>query len=206
MDKSKLKKLFSPGFYVVHNKKYREMIRKDEVFNATFRNGHTKLSLRDKRAYKYEWKAVQLYRKFQANQGTIWGYYYKLRLFNFCNKTGIDFGGNINFGEGLLIGHWGRIVVNGSAKFGNEVMLTHGVTIGRDIRGKRAGAPTIGNKVCIRTNSTIVGNITIGDDVIIAPNTFVNFDVPSHSIVIGNPATIHHRENATEGHLGKLYE
>ncbi len=70
------------------------------------------------------------------------------------------------------------------------------------MRGKRKGVPTIGNRVCINANSVIVGKITIGDDVVIAPNTFVNFDVPSHSIVIGNPATIHHRENATEGFIG----
>ena len=113
---------------------------------------------------------------------------------------------NLNIGEGLIIGHLGTIVVNCHAKFGNEIMLTHGVTIGRDVRGKRKGSPTLGNRVCIRTNSTIVGNITIGDDVLIAPNTFVNFDVPSHSIVIGNPASIHYRDNATEGHLGRLKE
>ena len=92
--------------------------------------------------------------------------------------------------------------MNTVAEFGNEIMLTHNVTIGRDVRGKRKGSPKIGNRVCIRSNSTVVGNITIGDDVLIAPNTFVNFDVPSHSVVIGNPATIHHRDNATEGHLG----
>ena len=46
----------------------------------------------------------------------------------------------------------------------------------------------------------------IGDDVLIAPNTFVNFDVPSHSVVIGNPATIHPRKDATKGHIGVLYE
>ena len=41
----------------------------------------------------------------------------------------------------------------------------------------------------------------IGGDVMIAPLTFVNFDVPPHSIVIGNPAKIIHRENATEGYI-----
>ena len=45
-------------------------------------------------------------------------------------------------------------------------------------------------------------NIEIGDDVLIAPNnSYVNVNVPSHSIVIGNPATIHHRDNATEGYV-----
>lgn len=41
----------------------------------------------------------------------------------------------------------------------------------------------------------------IGDDVLIAPNAYVNFDVPSHSVVVGNPGKIISRENATEGYI-----
>ena len=44
----------------------------------------------------------------------------------------------------------------------------------------------------------------IGDDVVIAPNAFVNIDVPDHSVVMGNPCIIHHKENATEGYLGNI--
>ena len=50
-------------------------------------------------------------------------------------------------------------------------------------------------------NATIVGKIMIGDDVMICPNSFVNRDVPSHSIVIGNPCKVLPRENATEGYI-----
>ena len=49
----------------------------------------------------------------------------------------------------------------------------------------------------------IVGNIKIGNDVLVAPLTFVNFDVPDHSVVIGNPAKIIFKENATEGYINK---
>ena len=42
------------------------------------------------------------------------------------------------------------------------------------------------------------GAPTIGDDVLIAPNTLVNRDVPSHSIVIGCPMKIVHRDHATK--------
>lgn len=94
------------------------------------------------------------------------------------NKTGFSFEDNITIGDGLIIGHWGKIVINGQVQFGNQMFITHGVTVGRDIRGKRAGVPKFGDRVCIRTNSTIVGGIQIGNDVLIAPNTFVNFDVP----------------------------
>ena len=48
-----------------------------------------------------------------------------------------------------------------------------------------------------------VGNITVGEDVLIAPNAYVNVNVPSHSIVMGNPAVIHSRENATEGYINR---
>lgn len=148
-----------------------------------------------------EVKFLRYFRKAQANKGNIWGRFYSKLTRIMCKKYGMDFGGCPNFGNGIIIGHWGRIVINPAARFGDHVFLTHNVTIGRDVRGKRKGVPTIGNKVCIRTNSCIVGNITVGDDVLIAPNTFVNFDVPSHSVVIGNPASIHHRDNATEGHI-----
>ena len=53
----------------------------------------------------------------------------------------------------------------------------------------------------IGTNAVVVGKITIGDDVLIAPGAFVNFDVPPHSIVVGNPAKIISRENATEKYI-----
>ncbi len=142
-----------------------------------------------------------LYRKCQSNKENIWRLFYEYKLNKLTNKTGIDFAKNYTIGKGLIIGHWGRIILNTNAVFGDEIFLTHNVNVGRDIRGKRSGSPTFGNKVCIRGNSTVVGNVHIGNDVLIAPNTFVNFDVPDHSVVIGNPAIIHFRENATEGHL-----
>ena len=37
----------------------------------------------------------------------------------------------------------------------------------------------------------------------IAPNSYVNCDVPSLSIAISNPCIIKHRENATEGYINR---
>lgn len=202
MNLHKMNKLFTLQFYKFNWKEYRKIIEIDEKFNASFRNGTDLLSRYEKK--QIEFVAVKLYRKYQVNNGNLWEIYYRKRLRRFALKTGIDFLDGKNIGPGLIIGHNGKIVINGSAIFGGEVMITHGVTIGRDIRGKRAGVPKFGNKICIRTNAVVVGNITIGDDVLIAPNTFVNCDVPSHSVVVGNPATIHHRENATEGHIGVI--
>ena len=75
------------------------------------------------------------------------------------------------------------------------------MVIGQTNRGKHKGVPIIGNEVWIGINAAIVGGITIGDDVLIAPNSFVNVYVPSHSVVFGNPCIIKHRDWATEGYI-----
>lgn len=183
-----------------NNENYKRAIQYDLEFNKAFRGG----SLSKDFLRSDSWKFICLYRKFQVNQDNIWGKYYRLRLKKAEVKTGFSFEENPSIGKGLIIGHKGTIVINGQAHFGEQMFITHNVTIGRDIRGKRAGVPTFGNRVCIRTSSTVVGNIHIGNDVLIAPNTFVNFDVPDHSVVIGNPATIHHRDNATKGHIPEI--
>ncbi|MDY6023024.1 MAG: serine acetyltransferase, partial [Sodaliphilus sp.] len=41
-----------------------------------------------------------------------------------------------------------------------------------------------------------MGNITIGNDVLIAPGAFVNFNVPENSIVIGTPGKIIQRNSS----------
>lgn len=176
---------------------YKSKIEYDKKFNKAFRGGQLSKDFLN----GYEWKYICLYRKYQANKDTIWGRFFKYKLKKLEDRTGISFEYNTSVGDGLIIGHWGKIVINSQVSFGNQFFITHGVTIGRDIRGKRAGVPTFGDRVCIRTNSTVVGKIKIGNDVLIAPNTFVNFDVPDHSIVIGNPARVIHRDNATFGHI-----
>lgn len=104
-------------------------------------------------------------------------------------------------GEGLYIGHAYNITINGSAKLGKNINIHKGVTIGQENRGKRKGIPTIGDNVWIGINATIVGAVSIGSDVLIAPNSYVNCDIPDHSIVFGNPCIIKHRENATENYI-----
>jgi serine O-acetyltransferase len=53
------------------------------------------------------------------------------------------------------------------------------------------------------TNAVVVGGITIGNNVLIVPNSYVNFDVPPHSVVIGNPAKIIPTSNATKDYINR---
>lgn len=115
-------------------------------------------------------------------------------------KYGLDINCT-NFGPGMVIGHPHNISINSNAIIGKNLTIQNGVTIGKDFRGKRCGTPQIGDNVYIGPNATIVGRVKIGSDVLIAPNTFVNFDVPDHSIVIGVPGKIVYRNGATEGFI-----
>lgn len=123
------------------------------------------------------------------------------RLRRLSQKTGIQIPARTKIGEGFYIGHFGRIIINPEAVIGKNVNIATGVTIGRENRGKRKGSPQIGDCVWIGTNAVVVGNIKIGNDVLIAPLSFVNFDVPDHSIVIGNPAKIISKENAVADYI-----
>lgn len=78
---------------------------------------------------------------------------------------------NTKIGYGLYIGHPYCIVINPKAIIGNNVNIHKGVTIGQENRGERKGTPVIGDEVWIGVNATIVGNIVIGNDVLIAPNS-----------------------------------
>lgn len=158
-------------------------------------------SLKDRFFRPIEIQYLFVLRKLQNCKNPILKLFYKLKLRRLSQKSQIQIPATTTIGEGFYIGHSGRIIINSRAVIGKNVNIATGVTIGQENRGQRAGVPTIGDNCWIGTNSVIVGNITIGSDVLIAPLSFVNFDVPDHSIVIGNPAKIIHRENATEGYI-----
>ncbi|MDD3229662.1 MAG: serine acetyltransferase [Oscillospiraceae bacterium] len=116
-------------------------------------------------------------------------------------KYGLDISQDVAIGAGLALYHPYCIAIHNKAVIGENVNISKGVTIGYAARGDRCGAPVVGSKVWIGPNAAIVGKVVIGDDVLIAPNSYVNCDVPSHSIVLGNPCRIVPRENATEEYI-----
>ncbi len=151
-----------------------------------------------------EIKYIYCMRKAKFSKNILSLCWYKLRLRWISARTHIQIPSVTEIGEGFYIGHTGRLIINSRAKIGKNCNLATGVTIGATSRGKSGGGtPIIGDEVWIGTNAVVVGKINIGDDVLIAPNAYVNFDVPSHSIVIGNPGQIIPRENATDGYINK---
>ena len=122
------------------------------------------------------------------------------KLFRLCRKYGIEVKTSTKIGAGFVMLHPYNITISPLATIGRNVNILKGATIGLS-GGKNPGAPTIGNEVYVGLNSTVLGGVEIGDDVMIAPNTFANCNIPSHSIVIGNPCKIIPRENATKEYI-----
>ncbi|WP_417199534.1 serine O-acetyltransferase [Bizionia sp.] len=149
--------------------------------------------------YMYYFRKASLHNKY-----TPLGLFYRLMVRKLGYKYGFQIPVNTEIGEGFYIGHYGTVVINGRAKIGTNCNIAHNTTIGQTNRGKLKGYPTIGDMVWIGTGTVIVGKINIGSNVLIAPNSYVNFDVPNHSIVIGNPAKIIKRENPTEGYINNI--
>lgn len=112
----------------------------------------------------------------------------------------IDIGDNCSFGEynhitcvnkiiignNLLTGRWVTISDNNHGATTHEMMLIAPKL--RPIQSK--GAVIIGNNVWIGDKATILTNVVIGDGAIIAANSVVTKNVPSYSVVAGNPAKI----------------
>lgn len=148
------------------------------------------IGLRDYRLlYLYCWRAVKKHSFFSLAC--------KLILRHLRKHYHIEIPYTVSLEGGFFMEHAYNITINSKAVLGKNVTMYKGSTIGMD----RSGVPVIGNNVYIGLNATIVGGIKVGDNVLIAPNTFINFDVPSDSVVLGNPGTIHYKSNSTEGYL-----
>lgn len=140
-----------------------------------------------------------VFRAAQHSSNPFW----RLVLQRMRERYGLEISRSTDIGPGLYLGHAFNITVNPAAIIGSNCNLHKGVTIGQENRGKRKGAPVIGNCVWIGVNATLVGRISVGNDVLIAPGAYVNCDVPSHSIVLGNPCCVIPRKNATEGYINR---
>lgn len=155
----------------------------------------------DNKAKSYNKRFHRYLRKAQCCQNPLMGLLYRFLFDRIKSKHGIEMSFRSKIGKGFYIGHPYNITINKAVEIGENCNIHKGATIGQENRGPRKGAPKIGNSVWIGVNAAIVGNITIGDDVLIAANSYVNCDVPSHSIVYGNPCIIKAKENATESYI-----
>lgn len=150
-------------------------------------------------------RKVSFYSRISRSYGLFAYVYNRLWLNHYRFRYGFDISASTKIGAGFYIGHFGTVIISPFAVLGKNVNVAPGVTIGATSRGSRLGAPTIGDRVWIGANAVLVGRITIGDDALIAPGAYVNFDVPPKAVVLGNPGKIV-AETGSAGYLNRVLE
>jgi maltose O-acetyltransferase len=121
----------------------------------------------------------------------------KIRIY-FYRRQGIKIGKDFSLSKRALI----DVRCPSLIEIGDNVNLTRGAMIlctdvsqqqpyfRKYFKGNGTGKVRIGSRVFIGANSIILPGITIGDDVIIGALSVVTKDIPSKSIVAGNPAKL----------------
>ena len=131
-------------------------------------------------------KSIRMYQRLKKKKG-----YWPLMLQKICVLrhrfwsvvSGADIPLNSRIGGGLLIPHPNGIVIHPDAEIGVNCLIFQQVTIG-------GGTPKIGTHVDIGAGAKVLGNITIGDSVLIGANSVVIHSVESGMVVAGVPAKV----------------
>lgn len=114
------------------------------------------------------------------------------RLVSHFNRgfTGIEIHPGAKIGRRLFIDHGMGVVIGETSEIGDDCLIYKGVVLGGTTLEKRKRHPTLGNRVIVGSNSTILGAITIGDGARIGSGSVVVRSVPAGVTVVGVPGRI----------------
>jgi len=104
--------------------------------------------------------------------------------------TGIEIHPGATIGRRLFIDHGMGVVIGETTEIGDDCLIYKGVVFGGTTLEKKKRHPTLGNRVIVGSNSTILGAITIGDGAKIGSGSVVVKAVPPGATVVGVPGRI----------------
>lgn len=135
-----------------------------------------------RRYFRYEFKLPIIKHIINFNLAVL---YNILRL-----ATSIEIDPHVKVGKGLFIPHIGSIVIHYNCEFGDNCTILQCVTTGNSGLKHKTLAPKFGSNVVISAGAKVIGEVVIGDNVIIGANAVVTKDVPSGAVVVGIPARV----------------
>lgn len=98
--------------------------------------------------------------------------------------SGFEIYYSAQIGKGLKINHGLGTVVGARVIIGDNALLHQGITFG----DRNGGRPKILDNVIVYAGSTILGDITVGNNSVIGANSLCIISVPDNEIFGGNPA------------------
>jgi serine O-acetyltransferase len=119
-------------------------------------------------------------------------WYTVARLISHFNRgvTGIEIHPGAKIGRRLFIDHGMGVVIGETTEIGDDCLIYKGVVMGGTTLEKRKRHPTLGNRVIVGSNSTVLGAITIGDGARIGSGSVVVKPVPAGATIVGVPGRI----------------
>lgn len=121
-------------------------------------------------------------------------------------RYGVEIHPAARIGRRFVIDHGMGVVIGATAIIGDDVLIYQGVTLG--MTGHHGGKrhPTLGNRVMVGANATVLGNISVGDDAKVGAGAVVVQDVPAAATVVGVPAHIINRCPVSQALVLRLFE
>jgi len=110
--------------------------------------------------------------------------------------TAVEIHPAADLGRRVFIDHGMGVVVGETAEIGDDVNMYHGVTLGGDDPRPVKRHPTVEDDATLGANSTVVGDIVVGEGATVGAGAVVVEDVPAGATVVGNPA--HRVDEAAE--------
>lgn len=107
-------------------------------------------------------------------------------LWRLVDKKIYDIPLSTEIGYGFYIGHRAPVVINGTARIGNNVNISPFLVIGSN----HDSAAEIGDNVYIGPNVSIVENVKIGNNCTIGAGSVVTKDIPDNATAAGNYAKV----------------
>ncbi len=104
--------------------------------------------------------------------------------------TGIEIHPGAKIGKRLFIDHGMGVVIGETTEIGDDCLIYKGVVLGGTTLVKKKRHPTLGNRVVVGSNSTVLGPITIGDGARIGSGSVVVKSVPPGATVVGVPGRV----------------
>ncbi len=118
----------------------------------------------------------------------LYSYYCKYNRWKLVKIYGMDIGKNVKISRKADLDYTRN--PNG-IHIGDNTYVTGGVIIMTHDHVRALVTDTyIGNNCFLGANCIILPGIKVGDHVVVGTGSVVTHDVPSHSIVVGNPAKI----------------
>ena len=170
-----------PVFFLYYLSSKKELILKDAERNISYRR--TKLN--GVNAVIYLFVVDKYFRTF---------FYHRIGKTSFLiswlwRKSAIFFPLCKDVGGGIYLAHPYATILN-AKKIGDNFTCRQNTTLGNKSDNETSKKPTIGNNVTLGANVVIIGDIEIGDNSIIGAGCVVTKNIPTNSVVVGNPARI----------------